>query len=93
MRRTVTTRLFEVEVDEQLICKVTGCCSIAVPANKRASRAEKEKVSDILKFQFTHSTTGTDDQDGQSKDSEPPKTKSQHPTTPNKTRDKGMTIG
>ena len=48
MRRTAAARLYESEVDDQLITEVTGQRSKAVRSYKRTSIVLQEMVSDIL---------------------------------------------
>ncbi|ESO92067.1 hypothetical protein LOTGIDRAFT_163071 [Lottia gigantea] len=48
LRATAATRLFQANVEEQLICEVTGHRSEAVRAYKRSSDDQKENVSRLL---------------------------------------------
>ena len=57
LRRTAATRLYEAQVDEQLICEVTGHRSTAVRSYKRTSSALKEKVSDVLQGAASESSS------------------------------------
>ncbi|XP_071119253.1 uncharacterized protein [Haliotis cracherodii] len=48
LRATAATRLYQGDVDEQMICEITGHRSDAVRNYKRTSDNQKATVSDIL---------------------------------------------
>ena len=51
LRASAATRMFDAEVDEQLICEVTGHRSNAVRSYKRTNAAQKRKLSSIVQGQ------------------------------------------
>ena len=51
LRASAVTRMFDAEVDEQLICEVTGHRSSAVRSYKRTNTAKQRKVSAIVQGQ------------------------------------------
>ena len=51
LRASAATRMFDAEVDEQLICEVTGHRSSAVRSYKRTNTAQKRKMSAIVQGQ------------------------------------------
>ena len=51
LRASAATRMFDAEVDEQLICEVTGHRSAAVRSYKRTNTAKQRKLSAIVQGQ------------------------------------------